>query len=133
MQEAQKKEAYEFIFNNIDSVPHLEALLLVWTSRPKSWTAEEVSRRLYINRESAEVLLRALSVQGFLAAAADPVETFQYQPTSEEQDRTLELVHKAYRRETVAVSTMIHSKGSRAVRDFARAFRFTKDKEKEKD
>jgi hypothetical protein len=33
-----------------------------------------------------------------------------------------------YRRQIVRISTLIHSKPSSAVRDFARAFRFTKEK-----
>jgi hypothetical protein len=39
----------------------------------------------------------------------------------------LAALDRTYRRELVRISTMIHSKASRAVRDFARAFRFTKD------
>lgn len=33
-----------------------------------------------------------------------------------------------YRREIVRISTLIHAKPSAAIRDFARAFRFTKEK-----
>jgi len=37
------------------------------------------------------------------------------------------MVDETYRREVVRVSTLIHSKPSSPVRDFARAFRFTKE------
>ena len=32
--------AYEFILENIDSVPQLEALVLLWNSRPVAWSCE---------------------------------------------------------------------------------------------
>lgn len=41
-------DAYEFIRQSIDSVPHLEALMLLWNSRPAGWTPEELATRLYI-------------------------------------------------------------------------------------
>ena len=42
-----------FILDHIDSVPHLEGLLLLWRERSKPWTAEDVSKRLWIKREEA--------------------------------------------------------------------------------
>jgi hypothetical protein len=33
--ETTKKEVDQFILDEIDSVPHLEALLLLWNTRPK--------------------------------------------------------------------------------------------------
>jgi hypothetical protein len=38
-------------------------------------------------------------------------------------------VDTAYRREIVRISTMLHSKTSPSVREFARAFRFKKDRD----
>jgi hypothetical protein len=41
----------------------------------------------------------------------------------------LENVDAIYRKEVVRISSLIHSKGSAGLRDFARAFRIRKDKE----
>jgi hypothetical protein len=34
------KEVDQFILVEIDSVPHLEALLLLWNSKPRKWSLE---------------------------------------------------------------------------------------------
>lgn len=36
-----------FLLDQIDTVPHLEALLLLWKSRPKVWSADEMASALY--------------------------------------------------------------------------------------
>ena len=65
-----------------------------------------------------------------IAAAADATDQYYYRSNSDQQgtDALIDSVDKTYRREIVRVSTLIHSKGSSAVRDFARAFRFTKER-----
>jgi predicted ArsR family transcriptional regulator len=124
-----RSEVDRFILEQIDSVPHLEALLLVWNSRPKLWSADEVAKRLYIKPEVARTVLQDLARQQILVAAAEPPEQYRYESETEDKNRLLEAVNKTYREELVRVSTMIHSKASPAVREFARAFRFTKDRE----
>ena len=49
-------------------------------------------------------------------------EQYQYASRSERQDRSVEDVHEAYRRELVRISKLIHSKPPASVREFARAF-----------
>ena len=41
-------DPYRFIHEHIDSVPHLEALILLWNSRPVGWTCDELASRLYV-------------------------------------------------------------------------------------
>lgn len=125
---AQRAIAYEFIREYVDTVPQLEALLLLWNSRPLPWTIADVAERLYVNEETARDVLHDLCKRGFLACLE---ERYVYVSASEEQNRILDAVDDTYRRELVPVSSMIHSKASRAVRDFARAFRLTKDRDKE--
>jgi len=125
----ENREVDEFILGQIDSVPHLEALLLVWNSRPTTWSVEELAQRLYVKREIAGRLLDDLARARLIGAVPGKPETYAYPPPSDERDRLIGLVDAAYRHEIVRVSTMIHSKASSAVRDFARAFRFTKERE----
>lgn len=42
------QDADKFILDEIDSVPHLEALLLLWNNRPKQWTSREIADALYV-------------------------------------------------------------------------------------
>jgi hypothetical protein len=129
----EEREVYEFILDEIDSVPHLEALLLLWNSKPRAWSANEVGRRLYIDAKRALLLLQDLARQRFLAVIPAEPEQYRYESRSEQTDRLIATLDITYRREIVRVSTIIHSKASSAVRDFARAFRFTKEREKERE
>ena len=119
----------QFIFAEIDSVPHLEALLLIWNSRPQPWSAENLANRLYIPQEAVGRLLADLMNRGFISKVATQPEGYRYESSSLEQDGLMADVDAAYRREVVRISTMIHAKPSAAVREFARAFRLKKESE----
>jgi hypothetical protein len=58
-----------------------------------------------------------------------PPQKYAYFPLSDEQNEMMRVVDSAYRRDLVRISTMIHSKASPAVREFARAFRFKKERD----
>jgi nitrogen regulatory protein PII-like uncharacterized protein len=122
-------DPYEFIHENIDSVPHLEALILFWNSRPVGWTAEELSSRLYVQPEQvAEVIRDLVRLQLVQEQAVSPPK-YSYFARSEEQNEIMRLVDDAYRRDLVRISTMVHSKASSPVREFARAFRLRKERD----
>jgi predicted ArsR family transcriptional regulator len=115
----------QFILDEIESVPHLEALLLIRNSRPREWTVADLSKRLYISREGVRILLDDLIRRKLLLV--DSAHSTYYYAISDERDQLIGLVDETYRRQVVRVSQLIHSKPSAAVRDFARAFRFTKE------
>ncbi len=115
----------QFILDEIESVPHLEALLLLRNSRPQKWTVENLSKRLYISREGVRILLDDLVRRKLLLV--DSADSTYYYAASDERDRLIGRVDETYRHQLVRVSQLIHSKPSAAVRDFARAFRFTKE------
>ena len=120
-------EVRQFLLDQIDSVPHLEALLLLWNSRPTLWEADELARRLYVDREVALRLLQDLARQQLIDSDAGSPEHYCYRDEPADRNRLIRMVDETYRREVVRVSTLIHSKPSSSVRDFARAFRFTKE------
>ena len=115
-----------FVCDEIETVPHLEALLLIWNSRPQPWSIENLSRRLYISEDAVRVLLGDLSRRE-LVVQVEP-DIYGYHSKSTGQDRLLAAVDATYRREVIRLSTIIHSKPSASIREFARAFRITKDR-----
>lgn len=121
-------DVYEFILENIDSVPHLEALILLWNSRPVWWTCDELASRLYIPLDKVSQLLRDLVRMQLAAESRTAPPKYAYLPKSEEQNELLSSLDSAYRKDLVRISTMIHSKTSSGVREFARAFRLRQEK-----
>lgn len=122
-------DVYEYILEKIESVPHLEAVILLWNSRPVGWSVEELASRLYVSPERTAQILHDLIRQQFVQQSAATPPRFSYLPRSEEQNEWMFRVDTAYRREIVRISTMLHSKASPSVREFARAFRFKKDRD----
>lgn len=115
-----------FIVEQIDSVPHLEALLLMWKSRPKRWSVEEMAGALYVKPEVAERVLEELAQRDLIQHGENTNNQYYFQADSARAP-LLEKVDETYRHELVRISRLIHSKASVAVHDFARAFRFKKD------
>lgn len=121
-------DAYEFIYENIDSVPHLEALVLLWNSRPVWWTCDELASRLYVPHDQVSHLVRDLVRMQLIAESTSPPQKFSYLPKSKEQDELLTSLDNAYRKDLVRISSMIHAKAASGVREFARAFQLKQEK-----
>lgn len=119
------EEALRFILEQIDSVPHLEVLLLLHRSEGRRWTASELAARAYVGEETGEQILRDLCTRNLVDCEED-----QYfrDPGRADQPMVAQ-VSELYRTNLVRVATLIHSKGSVAARQFARAFRFKKEGE----
>lgn len=123
-----EEETYRFIFDNIDTVPHLEALLLLWNSRPKQWSEVELTARLFVNGDMVREILSDLrSHQMVSSEFIDGEERYSYHSISARTDDVIDAVAATYRRELVQVSRAIHSKASSGAREFGRAFKFKKD------
>jgi predicted transcriptional regulator len=127
--EARRIQVDRFILEQIDSVPHLEALLLLFNSQPKVWTVEEMASALYVRQDQAEKILEGLLQRELIAADPRTPGAYFYSTENDPRNQLLDAVNEIYRREVVRISSLIHSKASAGVRDFARAFRIKKDKE----
>ena len=123
-----KKEVDSFILNEIESVPHIEALLILRNRRSESFSIEQIAAQLYIPPESAQNILQDLVRRALVKRLSEEDSRYQYF-SSPEREALMQEVEITYRRELVRVANMIHSKASNAVRDFARAFRITKEKD----
>jgi len=108
------------IAERIDTVPELEALLLLRDNPTRDWSAEEAGKRLYVSTLVAAHILNVLRDREFLRGVADQ---YRYGPASGELADAVDQLAEAYARHLVQVTEIIHSKPSRVVRDFANAFR----------
>lgn len=122
-EDLERQQVDRFVIEEIDSVPHLEALLLLWNSRPKQWSPEEMGKALYLTTEYTQAVLQELVSHKLASSEAG---RYAYEPDPE-RDKVIEALDRVYRREIIRISNMIHSKASPAVRAFARAFRLKKD------
>jgi hypothetical protein len=118
-----------FIVAEIDSVPHLEALLLLWRSAPRQFTAAQIAEQLYIHAGQGAAIAEDLHRRELIARDHGHGATFFYDAHDESRNRLLAAVDATYRRELIRISGIIHSKPSAGVRAFANAFRFRKDKD----
>jgi hypothetical protein len=116
-------ELQKFIEREIDSVAHLEALLLVRADASRAWSADEVARSLYLSPEVCTALLRELVSHGFLAATDGGEVRFRYQPASQETEPLVHDLAELYRERRVTIVTLIYSKPISRVQTFADAFR----------
>jgi len=119
----KRTEVDQFIIEEIESVPHLEALLLLWNSRPRKWSLAQMSQALYLSPEQTQPILQDLGQRRLILIESD---SFAYN-VDYPKNAVIETLDKIYRREIVRISTMIHSKPSASVRAFARAFKLSKD------
>jgi hypothetical protein len=87
-----------------------------------------VSKRLWIDHEATRSILNDLARNQFVNVIVGDMEQYTFR-TDLGNDWILRGVAEIYRQEMIRISTMIHAKPSSAVRAFARAFRFTKEKE----
>ncbi|MGH9572819.1 MAG: hypothetical protein ACRD40_04725 [Candidatus Acidiferrales bacterium] len=122
-EDLERRQVDQFVLEEIDSVPHLEALLLLWNSRPKQWSPEEMGKALYLATEYTQAVLQELANRKLASSEAG---RYAYE-SDPERDKIIEALDRVYRREIIRISNMIHSKASPAVRAFARAFRLKKD------
>jgi hypothetical protein len=120
-------ELVHFVVEHVDTIPHLEALLLMMAQPKRHWSVEELAERIYQGPDATARILRDLRSHGLAAATEDAPARWQYDPKSPERDRCVQLLASVYKADLRAVTNLVHSKASRAVLEFARAFRFQKE------
>lgn len=125
-----REQIDRFVVDNIDTVPQLEALLLMWRNQPRQWTSDQVARNLYISTELANVELHHLEQNGLISIAPESSEAYGLNLEPENRRQMLAALEEMYRRELVRISNLIHAKAPRSMRDFASAFRFKKEEKK---
>jgi len=113
-----------FIADYIDSVPQLEALLLLRDTAPRAWSVEELAARIYVSPPATQDLANALERRRLVHR--DDAGRFALHCEAADA-ATLAEVAGTYRRRLPQVAGLIHSKASLGVLEFARAFRLKKE------
>lgn len=114
----------EFILRYIDSVAHLEALLLLRASPETSWDVATTARRLYTTENQADEVLAQLCLDGLLVCEDHH---YRYANQSPEALTMIARLAEAYAKHLIPITNMIHGK-PRRIRQFADAFKFRKDR-----
>jgi hypothetical protein len=116
-----------FLAERIDTVPQLEALLLLWQDPERPWSEEEIAARVYVSRAAAAATLQALHRQQLVTIDGNPPRYSYNASWDTTADLMAEVAHQ-YRRHLVRIATFIHSGASISVREFARAFDLKKER-----
>jgi hypothetical protein len=122
------EKVLQFIAAKIDTVPQLEALLLLWENPQRDWSEEELASRVYVSHEAAAAIMQALQRRQLIAATSNSPARYRYSSDWDPSGELMSEVAGAYRRHLVPLATYIHSRASSAVREFARAFDLKKDR-----
>lgn len=112
-----------FLARHIDSIAHLEALLLARGSAETAWDAAATAARLYIGEQEAAATLAHLVEQGLLVREGSG---YRYAPQSAQLADLADLLAYHYARHLIPITNLIHAK-PRRIRQFADAFKLKKD------
>lgn len=118
-------EVRAFIVRHITSGAQLEILLLLHRDRARTWTAGAVGRELRIDAEQAAWSLSRLVADGLLAG--DDETGFRYEPRLRRKAAAVDGLAALYPTYRVAVISLIFSKPSGPMQDFADAFRLREE------
>jgi hypothetical protein len=117
------REVLDFVADKIDTVPQLEALLLLWENPTRGWACEELAARLYVGRDACATLLEALRRRELVEVAEGETPLrYRYRGAWDERGVVMQQVASAYRTQLVTIATLIHTKAPSSLREFARAF-----------
>jgi hypothetical protein len=123
-------ELRQFVEYNIESVPQLEALLLLRKEPDRAWSAIDIAKALYIQEEASTALLVDFVRREFANYSTSDATKIIYRARDQTTDRLIDELQAAYQDRRVAVISLIYSKPLNKVQTFADAFRFGKESPK---
>jgi hypothetical protein len=111
---------HRFLLTSIETVPHLELLVLLWREQ-RPFTTEELSRRLYLGPVATRALADDLVDAELLDRVAGD-DLFQVRTEPQELRKLLQDVDMTYSRNLRQVAELIHNNTERRAHKFSRAF-----------
>jgi len=112
-----------FIVEAIDSIPALEALLLMRRDPGQHWTTGMLAAALYMEPKQVAPFLSDLASRGLCGTADNSEPRYFWRPATPDLAQALDRLADVYARHLVAVTNLIHSKPRPSVRGFSDAFR----------
>lgn len=113
-----------FILTSVDSIPHLEAILLLRYNPKTEWDDRTLAQRLFITEKKAGELLTDLHKAGFLSVKKTDQPVFWYNPVSPDLREIMDKLSEIYSRNLIEVTHLIHSKINKHAQQFGDAFRW---------
>jgi hypothetical protein len=114
----------QFILHRIDSIAHLEAVLLLRQSPDTWWETKQVAERLYISEDDCAPVLDKLCGHGLLICVKEPRPVYRYKPDTGDLREMVDRLAYYYSKHLVPVSNLVHAKVRMRMEQFARAFKF---------
>lgn len=102
------------LVNAIPSVPHLEAILVMYRNPAKAWQADTLAKHLYISLKQAKDMLCELSEAGICAPDMDVPGSYFYYPKSNELADLILRLADYYRRNIIEISNIIHANAQKS-------------------
>jgi DNA-binding IclR family transcriptional regulator len=99
-----------FLDTSITSVTQLEVLLLLHGNAAQAWRVSEVSHAMYIQPESAAILLDDLVTHGVVTLINNSDRQYRYDPATAALGQTVTQLAEFYTKRRVTVITLIFSK-----------------------
>ena len=118
-------EVRALIVRHLTSGAQLEVLLLLHRDRDRAWSAAAVGRELRIDSEQAAWSLSRLARDGLLAG--DGESGYRFEPRVRRKANAVDALAALYPTYRVAIISLIFSKPSGPMQDFADAFRLREE------
>ena len=118
-----------FILRSIDSVPHLEAILLLHREPETEWDAKMIAQALFIHEKKAAEILNDLYNSGFTVNKYKDIPTYYYQPNSQELEEIIVQLEGIYKHNLIKVTNLIHSKINKQAQIFGDSFKWQNGKD----
>jgi hypothetical protein len=119
-------EVRRFILAQIDSVPLIEALLLLCDRADEVWTDDKLGRALYVSPVIAKKIASDMLHRGWITVSSE-ADGYVYNSVWDCEGVFMKTLASVYRTQLVPVTQLIHSQSSSAARDFAKAFNLKKE------
>lgn len=114
-----------FLLTSIPSVPHLEALMLLWREQERAFTVDEIASRLYVSSGVASALSEELALADLLTSEGDGAR-YRARTQPPALRALLDELDHTYARQVRAVAELIHNNLGRKAGSFANAFYWRK-------
>lgn len=128
MKSSKLSDELRRFIHSIDSIPHLEAMLLLRSAHTQVWDKDILAQHLYLNVELANTVLNDLCAAGICESITNSQNKFTYAPANEINALITQLADY-YSHNLIEVTHMIHAKtnAGQRVQQFADAFKFNRD------